>query len=239
MSLLKLAAFVTVAVLLISFCSDNVAQADSQGVSVAVHVSSQVITVTASYHVDVPPREAWAVLIDFNHAAYFLPGLEYSQIESQSQNTLTVRQKGRTRHGPFSFSFESLREIDLAPFTKITSHLIDGTMKAVETETSLEPEGDGTRVTDYRETMPNTHVPVSFVQGFIESDARNYYERLRNEMIRRRDIAAAQLQSAPPLQQKKACESEGVVGRRCKFNTVCHTETTGWAEKEGNQLELP
>jgi|ERR1700730_10924539 hypothetical protein len=96
----------------------------------AVHVTAkkdgQTITVDAVFKVVATQRQAWDVLTDFAHMPNFVSNLESSKVVSRSGNVLQVAQKGRETYGLLSFSFDNLREVELAPYTQIKSHLISG-----------------------------------------------------------------------------------------------------------------
>jgi hypothetical protein len=178
-----------VVVLLAGLCFPlNAAPLDESGINVRIDVAGDVVKTAASFYVDVSPRDAWAVITDYDHAADFLSGLESSRIESRQGNTVTVYQKGASRHGPFDFSFESVREVELTPFQKTQSHLISGSLRMLDTTTLIEPEGAGTRITDYRQSVPSVRAPLAIARPFMERETRKSFAELRREMLRRKDV---------------------------------------------------
>ena len=117
----------------------DAARPDTSDVEVDVEIVGEVVRINSSFHIDASPREAWAVMTDYDHAANLISDLEYSRIEARDEHTLYVHQKGQAKHGPLSFSFESMRKIQLIPVERLESHLIRGTT------TLLAAEGRGNR----------------------------------------------------------------------------------------------
>jgi carbon monoxide dehydrogenase subunit G len=155
----------------------------------AVHVTAkkdgQTITVDAVFNVAATQRQAWDVLTDFDHMPNFVPNLESSKVVSRSGNVLQVAQKGRETYGLLSFSFDNLREVELAPYTKIKSHLISGSMQKSDGTTHLSENGSMTQVTYHGVFIPNVNVPGLLGIPAIESATRRQFDELRREMGRR------------------------------------------------------
>ncbi len=155
-------------------------------VSVQVLKAGDSVVINASFSVPVPPKLAWDVLTDFNHMSNFISNVTFSSITEQHGNTLQVAQKGAANSGPLSFSFNSIRAIELKPFERITSHVISGSMKKLDGTTTLRAEGNGTRVVYHADSIPDTYVPPLIGPKFIESETRHQFEEMRIEMMRRR-----------------------------------------------------
>ncbi len=156
-------------------------------ISVQVKKNGDNVTVDASFSVPVPPKLAWEVLTDFGHMSNFISNVTFSSITEQHGNTLQVAQKGAANHGPLSFSFNSIRAIELNPIEKITSHMISGSMKKLDGTTTLRAEGGGTRVVYHADSIPDTYVPPVIGPKFIENETRHQFEEMRIEMLRRRE----------------------------------------------------
>jgi carbon monoxide dehydrogenase subunit G len=162
-----------------------------QDLSVVARKQGDTITVQTSAYIPVPPEEAWTVLTDFDHMAGIIEGLESSRIVGRNGDKLLVRQKGHATTGPLSFSFESLREIELKPYVEMRGHLISGTMKKSEGVTRLAPEGSGTRLTSTGEFIPDIWVPPLIGVKIIEIETRRQFDGLRREIIRRNQVKAS------------------------------------------------
>jgi hypothetical protein len=69
------------------------------------------------------------------------------------------------------------------------SRLIAGTMKKLDTTTIVEPEAGGTRLMDYRQSIPDVRAPLGVVRPFVGSATRKTLAELRAEMLRRKQEA--------------------------------------------------
>ena len=94
----------------------------------------QAFIVDAAADVAVPVDTAWDVLTDFDHMTSILGNLTASRIIARNGNIWQVKQEGVARYGPFSYSFESVREIRLEPMKRIVSKTRE------EEEQYFEPE---------------------------------------------------------------------------------------------------
>lgn len=163
---------------------------NEEPVHVQVRKSGELIIVDADFSVAVTPKLAWAVLTDFDHMTRFVSNVQYSAVTSRQADKLQVVQKGEARRGPLSFSFDSVREITLLPFERITTHLLSGNMKQLDGTTLLSSEGSGTQVrthvTYHAESIPNTFVPPVIGTAFIQSESRHQFEEMRVEMLKRK-----------------------------------------------------
>jgi carbon monoxide dehydrogenase subunit G len=157
----------------------------SNDIHVTAKKDGQTITVDATFNVAATQRQAWEVLIDFDHMTNFLPNLESSNVVSRSGNVLQVVQKGRESYGLLSFSFDNLREVELGPYNEIKSHLISGSMQKSDGTTHLSENGSVTQVTYHGVFIPNVNVPGLLGIPAIESTTRRQFEELRREIERR------------------------------------------------------
>lgn len=161
-----------------------------QDIEIQVELEGDLVRIDTSFHVEVTPQEAWAVVTDFDGAIAFISDLETSQVLARDGDTMLVFQKGRAKFGPFSFPVESVREIRLVPFQGMQSRLVSGSMKRLDVSTQLTPEGSGTRVTNRTESIPDVWIPPVVGRLFIAHEARQKFRELRDEILRRKQAAA-------------------------------------------------
>ena len=159
--------------------------AEEPGVAVTVLHEGDTLTVDALMHVPVAPQEVWAVLADFEHFADFVPNMQVSRIVSKPGEPLRIEQKGKSRYGLLSFSYESLREVELLPYETIKSRAIKGNMKKMETLTRLSAEGDGTRISYHNEVVPEFWLPPLIGPEFIRHEVAEQFRAFIREMLRR------------------------------------------------------
>lgn len=159
--------------------------APEQEVVVSVQRESGMFTVDATMFVPIAPQEAWLVLTDFDHFADFVPNLQISRTISKPGEPILIEQKGRARYGILSFSFESVREIELLPNETIKSRLIKGNMKKMETLTRLTAEGGGTRIHYHNDAVPDFWVPPLIGPAFIRHETAEQFNAIIREMRRR------------------------------------------------------
>jgi hypothetical protein len=168
------------------------ANADSdQAINVAVRIQGEEAIVDVNFHVRVTPREAWAVMTDYDHATAFMSKLEKSVILSRTDEMLLVSQKGTMGYGPFSLTLETVTEIRLTPFEKMKSRLISGNMKKSEATTRLIPDASGTRIVFHLESIPDVWMPPIIGRALVEFEARARFRQLVEEMLRRKALSEA------------------------------------------------
>lgn len=153
---------------------------------VAVQRVDGVYVIDLTLHAQVPVAVAWAVLTDFDHMDEYIPNLLESQVLQRADNVLKISQKGKVRWGPFSLSFESVREVSLVPQREIRTHGLSGTVKRVESRMVLEPEGEGTRLTYHTEVEPGTWVPPVLGVAKVREETVAQFNAILKEMARRR-----------------------------------------------------
>lgn len=160
-------------------------------IEVRVQNDGERILVYATFTVPVGPQQAWAVLTDFENLANFISGVQSSKVTSGTGNNLQVSQRGTTQFGFFTFSFDSVREVNLSPFNKIQERMISGNMRKMEETTILSPEGNQTRITYQADIVPGLWILRFTGQFFIENEAREQFQQIKNEMIRRGKMLAS------------------------------------------------
>lgn len=157
---------------------------------VSVKKDGERIGVDVEFTVAVSPQQAWDVLTDFDHMASFISNVQSSRITQRHGDTLQVAQKGAAAHGPLTFSFDSVREIQLEPIKRISTHMLSGGMKKLDGTTLLSSDTIGTRVIYHADSIPNTYVPPLIGTKFIENESRHQFEEIRLEMLKRRAATA-------------------------------------------------
>jgi len=162
------------------------AETENPGIAIEVKKSGETVIVDASFVVPASQHEVWDVLTDFDHMVKFLPNLQFSKVITGSENKLQVEQKGRVAYGLLSFSFDNVREVDLAPYHEIRSHLISGNLKKGEGTTQLIAEGNGTRVLYHNESLPGFWLGAAVSLAAVEKASRDQFEAMKNEILRRK-----------------------------------------------------
>lgn len=160
-------------------------------ISIRVRNDGEQISIDASFMVPVAPEQAWAVLTDFDNIPNFNRGVLSSKVTARTGNRVHVSQKAATKYGFLTFSYDSTREIDLVPFSKIQERMITGSMRKLEETTQLFPEGEHTRITYNAVFIPGNWIPPMVGNAFIKHEAREQFTELVNEMIRRNQVKVA------------------------------------------------
>ncbi len=149
------------------------------------------IVVEVDCPVRAPLRAVWDVLTDYDNMSRFLSHVQYSSVRGRGDNVLTVRQKGRTSGGPFSFAFDNLREVELRPYTEIRSRLISGDLKAFAFTTRIVSAGEIVHIVNNGRYTPNIWVPPLIGPALIEAETRKQFREVRAEILRRGEQADA------------------------------------------------
>lgn len=161
-----------------------------QDIEVKVQVDGENVAVDLSLVVPATRQQVWAVLTDFEHMDGFISNLKESKIISSSANAMNIFQRGSAQYGPVSFAFESMRELQLTPYDKIQSHLISGNMRKMEGVTQLLDEGAQTRIIYHTDSIPGVWIPPLAGKVFIEHEIREQFQEMRDEIIRRKQVAS-------------------------------------------------
>jgi hypothetical protein len=166
------------------------AAAEDAQTQIAVSRAGETFVVDARLFAPVPAREAWAVLVDFDRMASFVPNLVESRVASRSDNQLLVMQKGVARFGVLRYPFESVREVELTPFDTVRSHNVGGNVTKVDSVTRLEPADGGTVIRYHVELVPGFWFPGAVGEAFIRHEIREQFEAIVREMVRRQRAAS-------------------------------------------------
>lgn len=159
-------------------------------VKVRVDIAGEIIRVDVETAIAAPAMEVWTVLTDFERLPQFVSNLLSSKVLSRDGNVVRVSQSGKVSFGPFSFKFQSEREISLTPFVKIDSRMISGNMKHFRGVTHIDAIEGATRIRYQSEGIPDTVLPLSFGRSLVQSETREHYTEICKEVMRRRDVAA-------------------------------------------------
>lgn len=160
-------------------------------IRVEVQVSGENVIVDASLLIPASRQETWAVLTDFEHMAGFISNVKESKVLNVSGDILKISQRGSANYGPVKFPFESVREIHLMPFDRIQSRMISGNVRKMESVTQLFEENGKTRVIYHADSVPGVWIPPIVGKAFIAHEAREQFQEMRNETVRRKEISAA------------------------------------------------
>lgn len=166
------------------------ADADShQPLTVDVRRDHGMVVIDVDMQVNASPQETWTVLTDYDHMTQVLPDLRSSKATKQANGKLRLEQTGEVSYGPLSVPFDAVREIDLKPYTEIVSRAVAGSVKEGTAITHLIPQASGTRIVYHSESVPNLWVPPGLGPTFVKSETTAQFERLRNEILKRKAAA--------------------------------------------------
>jgi carbon monoxide dehydrogenase subunit G len=141
-----------------------------------------------AFRVAASPAVVTDVLTDFDHMVGVVPNLVSSQIVSRQGGVFVIRQRGRANFGPFSFPFESLRQVELLPDGRLLGRALGGSTKHMRSELRVEAQGRGARV-DYRiEIVPDRWLPASLGTPFMRHEMAEQFTALIHEMERRQAL---------------------------------------------------
>jgi len=157
----------------------------AQPIEVRVEKRGEFVIVDVEATVAVEPRQAWAVLTDYDHMAGYLSMLKASAVVKREGNSLHVEQTGEARRAFLHFSFHTVRAVELVPDREIRSHLISGDFKSYAFTTQLKENGAQTLIVHHGEYIPHTWVPPGIGPSMIKAETTKQYEELIAEMLRR------------------------------------------------------
>jgi hypothetical protein len=179
-----------VAILVVLASAAGAARADTE-LRIEVERKGELFTVHAFLFAPVPPRDAWAVLTDFEHMASFVPNLSESRVTNRAGERLTVAQKGVARFGVLKYPFESVREVELFPFESVRSRNVGGNVSRVDSTTRIVAFEGGTRISYYVEVVPGFWFPGIVGESFLKHEIREQFDAILREMLRRQQGGAA------------------------------------------------
>lgn len=168
-----------------------IAAADSgNGVNVLVEIDNGTVRISADALIPATAREVWDVLTDWENLPRFISNIAASKVIHREGNVVRVAQTGKAGFGPFSFEFQSTREMTLTPPEKFESRMVAGNMKQFRGLTQLEAVDGGTRIRYQSEAVPDTALPLGLARSTIESETREHYQEIGREVMRRKAAAA-------------------------------------------------
>jgi carbon monoxide dehydrogenase subunit G len=179
-------------VLSIPVYADNLHNKD---IEVKVQVVGDDMLVDANLTVPASTRQVWDVLTDFDRMAGFISNLQSSRIIGRSDTVIQVSQKGVAKYLMISFPFELVREMRLFPYEKILSHMVNGTMHKMETETQLIGEGNQTRIVYHADAVPGAWIPPVIGKMFIEYETSEQFRGIVNEILKRKQTETKSYQA--------------------------------------------
>jgi carbon monoxide dehydrogenase subunit G len=163
-----------------ALAAPSVADADVQ-----VERDGAVFRLDVVMHAPVPQALAYAVLIDFDRMASFIPNLKTSQVLSRQGSLWTVRQTGTARWGLLALDFESVRELVLEPPQSLRARAIGGSFRRMDSRMLLTPEPGGTRLHYHAEGEPGDWFPPLIGPALIRHETAEQFTAMLQEMVRR------------------------------------------------------
>lgn len=158
---------------------------------VAVDYRDGVYFAHLSLRVGVPPTLALEVLTDFDHMAAFVPNLLSSRVLSHTGNIYRIAQQGKASFGPFSFSFESERRIELHADGRLISQALSGSTKHMRSELAVQGAAGGTSINYQIEMAPDRWLPSGIGTSFMRHELAEQFTALAREMERRHKSRSA------------------------------------------------
>jgi carbon monoxide dehydrogenase subunit G len=155
-----------------------------------IEIEDDVVRIEAEASIPASIREVWEVLTDFENLPRYLSSVSSSKVLARNGNVVRLSQTGKVNFGPFSFEFQSIRELTLTPFEKFESQMIEGNMKRFRSSTRLESGAGVTRIRYQSEGVPDTFLPLSLLRSSIETGAREHYQEISREVLRRKAVAS-------------------------------------------------
>lgn len=159
-----------------------------EDINITIQNNGKKIVVDAYFTVPVNSQLVWHTLTDFNNIPSFISSVQSSEIINRTGNTLHVTQNSIIEFSIATFNFESVREVNLVPFKEISERMISGNMHKMEETTQIIPEGDQTRISYHADIIPDMWILKYIGHIFIEDEAREQFQEIRNEIIRRKKI---------------------------------------------------
>lgn len=142
------------------------------------------LVMNISHRVPVSPREAWAVLTDFENMPGFVPNLESSRVLERSGRTLQVEQKGSIQLGILPIHYESIRQIEAIPYQSIRSRTLSGGTR-LESLMVLTPAGKDTLLTYRATAVPDLPVSNDMIGSYLTDMLGSQFKAMGQEMLRR------------------------------------------------------
>jgi len=191
--------------LLLGLClCASVAAAEPVPIKIVSSHAGPVWTVEVDFTVAATVPEVWAVMTDFDHMSSFLPNLEVSRVLEHKDNHLKIEQKGNAYYGPFSMSFQSVRDIDLVPISRITAHTRNGSVKFMESIANIEADGEHTHVHYHASWEPAGWWSHFLGEQMVTGEVERQFLAMTQEMLRRHDMPSTGGGNAQKMERQQA-----------------------------------
>jgi uncharacterized membrane protein len=168
----------------------SLAAEETGDVAVRVEIQGDIVRVDVETVVAATSGEVWDVLTDFEHLPRFISNITSSKVLSRDGNLVKVSQAGKTKVGPLTFEFQSVRELTLTPLERLESRMLSGNMKRFHGTTRIDAIEGKTRIRFQSEAVPDTWLPLSLARPSIEAETREHFQDIRKEVLRRKSAAA-------------------------------------------------
>ena len=153
--------------------------------SIDVNKDSDAYVVDIVMFAPVPTGTAWAVLTDFDHMANWIPNVRESKVVASDGNVVTIEQQGVAKFGLAQFPYTSVREMTLNPQNSVRVKQIKGSMKRLESLTSVAPEANGTQLKYHLEIVPSGLAAAVMSKEFLQHEMTEQFTAIIQEMVRR------------------------------------------------------
>ncbi|AMC33322.1 SRPBCC family protein [Janthinobacterium sp. B9-8] len=164
--------------------------ASASDVRVTARKEADLVKIDAEFRVAVSKEQAWQVMVDFEHMPQFLPQLVSSHIISQSGNHLRVSQALNVPLSLFNYQYESVRDIDLKPFSEIHATSVGGS-EAYQSVALLKPAQGQTVISYHAEWLPESSLLAGFALDTMRNQIRQQFIAMQQEMLKRHDQRAS------------------------------------------------
>ena len=143
------------------------------------------VEVRSSIEAPAAVEQCYAVLVDFDRLAEFIPGLESSRIVSAPGEPLLLRQVGSTTAGLSSFTFDVTLAVMLEPPHRITFRRVAGNLEQMAG--SWQVSGDAAHcVVQYQAVLePSFWVPPLIGPLLIRHKVEQQIDGLAAEIVHR------------------------------------------------------
>lgn len=170
---------------LLSFPCEAASDVD-QNIDIAVQQNGDTFIIDATMEVPVSVDTAWEVMTDFDHMTSILGNLTLSKVISRNGNVWIVRQEGLAKYGPFSYSFESDRQIHLEPKKRIVARNLTSTATRMDSEAEIVPLNQDVHIKYHIEMVPGSLLVRMFGLPLVRHEVEEQLQRMAREMTLRR-----------------------------------------------------
>ena len=162
------------------------AAAQASVTSVAVRRTDEGYVADLVMRVAVPREQAFAVLVDFENMAGWVPDVQVSRVVKRENNRATIEYEGVARYGFLSVPFTTVRVIEFEPPNWVHSTQIKGTMKSHQSRIDFTAEGEATRLNYHVEMVPSGIAALLLNQRRVEREVTQHFEAIGAEILKRK-----------------------------------------------------